>query len=326
MPRYPLGWKRQSFDPRDWKYHVPRRVTAALPPSFDLTGSMGPLLDQADLGACGPHSAAECIDYDQKVEGLPVVVPSRLFIYWCVRDLMGTTDQDSGVDNRTMLKALNRRGFCPESLWAYDTSRFAERPPQACFDAALPNRITAYAAVAKQLDQMKGCLATGRPFIFGFDVFPSMMTDAVAASGVVPDPTPGETAEGGHDVTIVAYDDNGFGKVPGGAFKFRNHWRNGDGSWWGDQGCGYISYRYACGTHADDFWVIQSVPGAAPAPVPPGPAPVPDPGPAPLFLLSVARPVPAGGRVMFRARTAIPPGVYGWVPEGDKALVAVESE
>ncbi len=294
MPKQYFGWKRQDSDKRtverDWVYVIPREILAALPVSYDLTSSMKDKLDQGSLGSCGPNTAAECIQCDQGLENLPVVLPSRLFIYWVTRYLMGTTNQDSGVDNRTMLKALAGYGYCPETLWlpngaGYDIRQFTRQPSKDCFQAAQANRITSYAAVTKTLDQMKGTNVTGFPFIFGFDVYQQIEGDEAAATGIIRDPSPGATPVGGHDMSLVGYDDQGFG-IPyfsgKGAFKLKQHWAGPNDGWWGDNGYGYISYAYATGLHASDFWVVNSVEGVIPRPpkpIPPDPTPVPTPIP-----------------------------------------------
>ncbi len=276
-----FGWVRQPFDPRD-RYHfaLPKKA-GAIPSSDSLESGMGKLLNQGNLGSCGPNTLAECIAFDRKLQGLADPDISRLFAYYVTRFLMGTTNQDSGVDNRTMLKAANQFGNCLESQYPYadDPQTFTKKPPQGAYTAALPNVVTDYAAVIQNLDQMRGVIhSTRRPFIFGFNVFNQIESEQAATTGVLTDPGPGDTPIGGHDVTFLAFDDNGFGKIKGGAFKFRNHWANGDGTPWGDNGCGYISYKYATSPDASDFWVINAVPGGSPTP---GPGPGPGPGPTP---------------------------------------------
>ncbi len=265
------GWKRQRPDHRDWRFTVSRRVTSQLPTQMDLSANMPPQLNQGSLGSCGPNSADECIEYDDRVQGMSVTSASRLFIYWVTRSLMSGSpiNKDSGVDNRTMLKAVAQYGYCAESMWPYDVAKFTQKPPAACFAAALANRIQSYAAVEQDLDQMRGCIASGFPFVFGFDVFSSFMSDEVAATGVVPMPgtTPGDHQVGGHDITFFGYDDSTR------MFKFRNHWLNEDGTPWGDNGNGYFPYDYALGQFASDFWVINAVP-SEPTPASPAAAAV----------------------------------------------------
>lgn len=301
VPRNLNGWVRQPHDPRDVMYAAPRRLLATLPDYFDLSAGMGPQLDQKSLGACGPFSAAECITFNQKAQGLPVVGASELFTYYCTRNLMGTLDQDSGVDNRSLMKALAGYGYAAESLWPYDVSKFKVKPPQGVIDAAAKNKITSYAAVAKDLDQMKGALVGGDPFIFGFDVFAGIMSDQAAETGVVPDPRPGESPQGGHDVSVVGFTTverpgvTPGRKWPANTFKVRNHWMNGPGDPWGDGGYGYVSFKYGTGPNASDFWIINAIPGGA---VPP-PA-----GTLPARVMTGAWVGPDGEQVSFRVEWA----------------------
>jgi hypothetical protein len=223
MPKHHYGWRRQQPDHRDWKFVPARRVLANLPPAIDLSAHLGPVLDQGQLGSCGPNSADGHIMYDQEVEGYQPDPASRLFIYYTTRMLMGTVAQDSGVDNRTMLKALAQYGYCDEALWPYDIAQFTARPPQAFFDAALANRISSYAAVSQDLDTMRGTLAAGFCFLYGFTVYESLESQQVEQTGDVPMPGPNEQVLGGHDVLVYGYDDATQ------RFKFRNSWGLGWG-------------------------------------------------------------------------------------------------
>jgi hypothetical protein len=290
------GWRPSPPDVRD-KLFAFRPLMASLPDGADLSqpspGSpFDPAADQKDIGSCGPNTEAKDILY-RLIKDTPDVsddvMPSRLFLYYNTRLLMGTVDQDSGVDNRTMLKALGQYGYCDESLWPYDTSKFTQRPPQAAYDQAASRKLAVlYQSVAQDLNTMKACLAqANKPFIFGFTVYDSMLSDAVGQTGIVPNPTAQDQVAGGHDVLFVGYSDvNRPGVTPGRVwpaktFKFQNHWRNSDGSLWGDGGYGYISYDYATNSNlSGDFWTVTKVPDTQPTP-PPSPTPPPTPTPGP---------------------------------------------
>jgi C1A family cysteine protease len=99
---------------------------------------------------------------------------------------------------------------------------------------------------------MQGCLASGYPFVFGFTVYESFESEAVASTGVVPMPASGERTVGDHAVVAVGYDDAKRN------FIVRNSW----GSDWGDKGYFYMPYEYLMASdYADDFWTIRSVTG-----------------------------------------------------------------
>lgn len=290
MKRNLSGWRRQAHDHRDFRFQVPARRLATLPAAVDLSPSMPPADDQGDLGSCGPNSADVLLQYDQKSEKLPVFPTSRLFIYYATRSIMGTTSQDSGVDNRSMMQALAKYGFCPETLWPYDISKFTSKPPAAAYTAAAANTITSYAFVDVVLDQMRGTLAEGFPILFGADVFSEIQSDAVAKTGIIPMPKKGETPIGGHDVAFVGYDDVRQ------MFKFLMPW----GKSWGINGYGWWPYAYATNAAlCSDLCVINAVPGVAPQPPTP-----PTPPPSSKVSVTFSGPVAAGSYVMTPASSA----------------------
>ena len=288
MPNHFFGWRPSLPDRRDRKFSVPPSVLASLPPAVDLTAGMSPVLDQGGLGSCGPNSLSSLIQYDQKAQGLSVVAPSRLFLYYNTRSLMNTVDSDSGVDNRSMLKALARWGFCDEGLWPYSDgpTKFKQKPPQPAYDAGLPNKVTDYSAVDQTAVTMKGCLAAGRPFLFGFTVYESFESAAVEATGVVPMPGRREAVLGGHDVCIVGYDDSK------GRWKFKNSWGVG----WGVDGYGWFPTEYVLSPDlSSDFWSVTTIPGGVVPVPPPTPTPTPPAGPTTIsFPDGTTATIPAG--------------------------------
>ncbi len=253
------GWVPSGKDHRDIVYSSRLRD---LPPSVDLSPGLGdpwsPVWNQLSIGSCGANAAAADIVFAaMKQQGVSIKMPSRLFIYWIARSLMGTTTQDSGVENRLLFKALSQFGWCDGDIWPYDTSKYTVKPPQACFDQAAQRKALQYLRINQDLDSMRGALASGDTFVFGFKVYDGLMSKETAKTGVVPMPS-GQT-RGGHDVLFVGYDDSKR------LFKFRNSWGN-----WGDGGYGYIPYDYAVSTgQAGDFWTAKYV--GAPTPPAPGP-------------------------------------------------------
>jgi len=107
--------------------------------------------------------------------------------------------------------------------------------------------------VSRVLNQMKGCLASGYPFVFGFTVYDSFESTAVAHSGHATMPLPNEQVVGGHAVAAVGYDD-------------KNQWfivRNSWGTSWGLDGYFTLPYQYLLEPNlSDDFWTIRLVQGS----------------------------------------------------------------
>jgi C1A family cysteine protease len=142
------------------------------------------------------------------------------------------------------------QGVCPESEWPYIISQFAVKPPQKCYQDALAHKATLYQRITPTLSQMKGCLASGYPFIFGFVVYESFESDEVAQTGIVPMPQYGEQILGGHACLCVGYDDHQ------NRFLARNSW----GPYWGMKGYFTIDYGYLTNSQlASDFWTIRLV-------------------------------------------------------------------
>jgi len=99
------------------------------------------------------------------------------------------------------------------------------------------------------ISTLKGCLASGYPFVFGFTVYQSFESAQVAKTGIVPMPAPHEAVVGGHAVLAVGYDDASQ------QFIVRNSW--GDG--WGIKGYFMMPYGYLTDTSlSDDFWTVQT--------------------------------------------------------------------
>jgi len=151
---------------------------------------------------------------------------------------------------RDGMKSVGSQGACPESMWAYDITKFQNQPTQDCYQVALQNRAILYQRLVRDLRQMKGCLASGYPFVFGFTVYESFESQQVAHDGHALMPQPNEQVLGGHAVLAVGYDDS-------------NQWfivRNSWGVNWGMQGYFTLPYAYlTLRSLSSDFWTIRVV-------------------------------------------------------------------
>ena len=247
-----LGWRPQVPDIRDRMYRfTPELDLSALPSVVDLRTQCPPVYDQGELGSCTANAIAGAFEYEMLQQQLKDFTPSRLMIYFNERAMEGTTDQDSGAEIRDGIKSIATLGVCPESEWPYDISKFTVKPSDQCYTDARKDLLKQYQPVTQDLLHLKSCLAQGRPFVFGISVYDSMMSDAVAQSGVVPMPDPGkDTLEGGHAIMCVGYDDARE------VFIIRNSWGTG----WGDAGYFYLPYAYVTDADlASDFWTLQLV-------------------------------------------------------------------
>lgn len=244
------GWVPDRPDQRDHLYSAPLMELKTIPPKVDLTPQCPPVYDQGQLGSCTANAIAGAIEFDLKKEAKPDFVPSRLFIYYNERVIEHTVNSDSGAMIRDGIKSVSKQGDAPETEWPYDITKFTVKPPANVYRDAKKHTAVQYQSVAQDLTQMRGCLASGYPFVFGFTVYQSFESQEVAKTGVVPMPSPNEQTVGGHAVLAVGYDDSQQ------RFIVRNSW----GADWGMKGYFTIPYAYLAQANlSDDFWTIRLV-------------------------------------------------------------------
>ena len=124
------------------------------------------------------------------------------------------------------------------------------KAPAAAYHEAEGYKAISYFRVQRSLSQMKGCLAEGFPFVFGFTVYDSLYNAQGHPVTVLPMPGGSDNAIGGHAVLAVGYDD---AKQ---LFTIRNSWGTGVQ----DHGYFYMPYAYATDPNlTDDLWTIRSV-------------------------------------------------------------------
>ncbi|MBV9991817.1 MAG: C1 family peptidase [Alphaproteobacteria bacterium] len=228
----------------------------AAPAKVDLSPQCPPVYNQGQLGSCTGNAIAAAIQFDRMKQGCAdaAQIPSRLFIYYNERVMEQTVDQDPGAQIRDGIKSVAKLGVCFEGngpdCWDYVEGRFVNQPPQPCYDAGAKNRVLSYDRLVNTLDQLKNCLASGYPFVFGFTVYDAFEGQEVMASGELDMPAQGEGMVGGHAVMAVGYDDATQ------RFLIRNSW----GADWGKAGYFTMPYEYLTTDNlADDFWTIRIV-------------------------------------------------------------------
>lgn len=246
-----FGWIPDLPDRRDRIFAARPETLRALPPRVDLKAACPPVYDQGQLGSCTAQAIAGVLQFNQiKQQQADIFTPSRLFIYYNERVVLGTVDEDSGAMLRDGIKSVAKGGAPHESLWPHVIAKFRDKPSRAAYRDAEKHEAILYERVRQTPEQLKGCLADGFPFVFGFSVYESLETATVARTGVVPMPGRGETLLGGHAVVAVGYDESGR------RFIIRNSW----GAAWGRGGYGTMPYDYLLDNNlSDDFWAIKLI-------------------------------------------------------------------
>lgn len=239
----------------------------APPPSVDLRGSCSPIENQGSLGSCTANAAVGVVEYFERRAYSKFIDGSRLFVYKATRDLLGVTG-DTGAWLRNTMGALVTCGVPPEKYWPYVIADFDKEPSAFVYSVADNFEAVSYFShdplganipAANVLASVKAYLAAGIPSMFGFYGFPSF--DNSDVPGGIPYPCPGESAQWGHAIVAIGYDDSKkikntlCNKTTTGALLIRNSW----GTTWGAAGYGWMPYDYVLNKIALDFWSLLSM-------------------------------------------------------------------
>lgn len=249
--QYGFGWVPDLPDQRDLMYSAPIMVMKKIPSKIDLRSKCPGVYNQGHLGSCTANALSAAFEFSRKKQRLKDFIPSRLFLYYNERVMIKTVNSDSGAYIRDGIKSLNAKGICPEKAWKYVEEKFTIKPPKKCYDDALKCTVKSYERLNNtSLTQLQSCLSQGYPFVFGFTVYESFMSPAVASTGILPMPKSKEKVAGGHAVMAVGYDDSKQAMI------VRNSW----GKDWAIKGYFYMPFGYITSSHlCDDFWTIRIV-------------------------------------------------------------------
>ena len=234
-----FGWIPDIPDVRDLFYKAPKKVIKERPNSWDLRSKMPEVWDQGALGSCVAEAVAGDLQYLQIVQNKESFTPSKLFIYYNAREVIGTANEDSGAMIRDGIKVVNDYGACREiPTWPYDISKFKDKPSELAYNEGLEHQALLYQRVEQNDVEIESRLFEGFPVVVGISVYQSFM--AAEKSGEVPMPGLTESLLGGHAILIVGYLRNNLsliwkpwnwfsGRTLDGKFICRNSW----GSDWG---------------------------------------------------------------------------------------------
>jgi len=238
--------------------------TLSLPATVDLRAWCSPIENQLSLGSCTAHAGMAVVEYFERRAYGNHIDGSRLFLYKTTRNLMQVTG-DTGAWLRNTMGALALCGAPAEKYWAYNVADFDKEPPAFVYAMAdnfealkyfCHDPIGSNVPTATVLTTVKQYLAAGIPSMFGFWGFASSNNTSV--KGGIPYPCPGESAQWGHAIVAVGYDDakkiknTQCNTETTGALLIRNSW----GTTWGDKGYGWLPYDYVLNKLAMDFWSL----------------------------------------------------------------------
>jgi C1A family cysteine protease len=220
----------------------------------DLRSNFCPVDNQGQLGSCVFNATAGAYEFEMMKQHEIFIPMSRLFMYYNVRVMEGTVDEDSGAEIKDAIHCVGNNndsmGTCIESLWPYDVSKFREKPTEECYLNAKHHHIVLAERIEQDLNHLKQSILDGYPIVFGFIVYESFESAEVAKTGYMQIPEKNEKALGGHAVVACGFDDNK------NVIICRNSW----GEKWGDGGYFYMPYNFIINPDtASDFWSIRLV-------------------------------------------------------------------
>ena len=215
---------------------------------IDWRQFLPPCYDQGQLSSCTANALAAAVQFLQRQQNEPLVMPSRNFLYYNTRGYEGTTGQDCGAMTRDGILSLVEIGVCPETMWPYDPACVCDTPHDLCYAAAAAMELLNYQPVDNtSRADMLAALALG-PLVGGFTVYESFESDEVARTGVVPMPGSREQPVGGHAILLV-------GNLPDqDRYLARNSWSPS----WGMDGYFTIPRQYFEDSYlSTDWWRLS---------------------------------------------------------------------
>lgn len=235
---------RDSRD-RDYEFKHPLSASA-MPDKYIIPLRYhSEVKSQKNIGSCASHVAADLVEMEYKIAGRSRIVPlSELWHYYVVRgpEYFNTRPEDSGQFLRDMCKVLKEKGIAPEMTWAYDTSKFNEKPPAISDAFASFYKIKSYHKIYT-LENLRKSIALNHPVGIGVIVHDSFMRNK---DGMIPMPQGNEKRRGGHALVALGYD------TKNKLIKVKNSWNVG----WGKGGYAWIPEQYFL-RFGLDYWSVR---------------------------------------------------------------------
>jgi len=224
------------------------------PRKMDLL-KWSPQIENQGLQDCTANAGIRIWELFNRKVGINYSQFSRRFLYKMTRVLMGLYG-DTGATLRDTMKAMAKYGVPEEVFWPYDVAAYNATIPGDVFEEATKHQALVYYRLdppgqpaSRTVVQVKRFLAAELPSMLGFAVYSSIPQIGDGRCDI-PFPQPGDKILGYHAVDIEGYDDDRQIGPDLGAYMIANSWSVN----WGDQGYGWLPYRYILDGQACDIW------------------------------------------------------------------------
>jgi C1A family cysteine protease len=226
--------------PKDKKDYIYIGGNISVPQVLDYRSDLQPVRNQGSQGTCYAQTVACVKEWQEKKDsGFNEYMSPQFFYNNRLNKYDTDPTNDYGMFGRDVMKMMQSIGICRESNYPYGKIENKDAISPSCFDEAKKYLIKSYAQVTS-VDTLKQSLVSNGPCLITFPVYNN--------GQYFWRKTGDQKLEGGHAVTVVGYDNDGF--------IIRNSW----GSDWGDHG--YTRYRYnEWGAHWEIWTTVDIIEG-----------------------------------------------------------------
>ena len=257
-----LNLKRSPNDDRDYVFYrqLVKQTDTNYPENLDLRKDLMPVRNQGSQGTCYAQSAACMKEWQEKTEkNINEYFSPQFFYNLRSNKYDNDLSNDDGMFGRDVMKLLKKYGICLEKTYPYGKIQHKDSIEEKIYKSAKENVIESYARI-QNINDLKMSLFLNGPALVGFPVYNY-------GKQMWKKKDEDESFKGGHAMTIVGYNDDGF--------IIRNSW----GENWGDDG--YTIYYYNdWGAHWEIWSCVDKIDIVVPEPVEPEPEqPQPEPEP-----------------------------------------------
>lgn len=238
------GWRPQPEDDRDFRFRA--NVITPLPTKHSLRQYCPYVRDQGQQGACTGFAVTYAIGMLRRITSHWDTLYSPQFVYNNARHMINELGVDYGAYIRDAVKSVAKYGAARENdFMYYEVERIQFKlPPDEAYESARSWRLGSYYAV-HSLTDLKRALYEHKPVVGGMLCYSNMNSYSTWQSGVIPEPS--GSIDGGHAICFTGYDDEKR------LVQFINSW----GSYWGDEGFGYLPYSFFETGKVSDMWALS---------------------------------------------------------------------
>jgi C1A family cysteine protease len=233
---YCVNFKKSIDDSRDYIFSNNDNID--LPDVLDYKTDLMPVRDQGSQGTCYAQSAACMKEWQEKRDyGFDEYFSPQFFYNNRFNKYDTDTTNDDGMYGRDVMKLLQYTGICKEAEYPYGKIEHRDNINKDLYITAKNHIIKSYGRIYT-LDNLKKSLYLNGPCLIGVPVY--NYTDQIWLK------KPGDSFLGGHAMTIVGYNKEGF--------IIRNSWSE----YWGNNG--YAIYKYEdWGAHWEIWTTIDNI-------------------------------------------------------------------